>query len=691
MRMIAGLLFIVLVLAPIQMTSAAANIQPEPVSGSLAVLIQHSNMTIDVRLVGFSNNTVKLASLVARLQRSYSPMLQLSSRDYGSSFSLGYSVNFTSETVSQSLRILTQSSVAVEQAPDYLQQFFGSRDNSVYAVIPTARIEEWLSSNQALGAVESHYLVVVANLTGISNHDHFYEKVDVERDSSSQSARYNMLFHSPLYFPAISWLLSWGVGRAYFIDVSAGSKARDYTLRTNPHVPMQDYFPQYRPATNDTVAEYVADYVSEAVRNLITQNYSRFPPFSDKYHVKLFFFDDTGRMLESNYEQFFNASLIRGELHELIPYANFTVESQFATLDSDTGLKAQVKSSLISEGMKVGFGQTGLVVRRYDAWQLYTYVKSHLDTYAGESEGVVIPIFCLSLRSAGRLVNVYQENVIQKGLQDPDGEPRGAAVLPFPELGLISLSERDVFDWGVGFTHSIIQSAGQMMGLQEKSGDGFSFADALSSVMSQQTYGYEFSQFDKDALQRAHADYVLSLDEEQTTEVGALTLQGAKDIRSQTLLGNVTQIVNQGKENYGNSKFQSATEAFKEAYDLLDMLFTSHAEWVKEALDTLGVGTTETGRKSISAARANLVDALSARSKGDLANSFRFLTQASINAAIGMNVEEIYKDTYRSNIILGILIGMLIGGPLAVLAYWLERRTIGHRKQDEHRAKDTVS
>lgn len=63
---------------------------------------------------------------------------------------------------------------------------------------------------------------------------------------------------------------------------------------------------------------------------------------------------------------------------------------------------------------------------------------------------------------------------------------------------------------GIGFTHDVIHEAGHSLGLMHPHQFGY-LEDFESSPMSYWSWDYKFSQFDKDSINRAHADQMINL------------------------------------------------------------------------------------------------------------------------------------------------------------------------------------
>jgi len=640
---------------------------PLPASAvSLPYSIVHGNITIGVGLIGFSNTTVRPDSLASMLHSTISPYLQENPVAYGVNFKLRYNVTFYSQAVNQSLRAFAQSSISVKQPPTYLQHTRTIPDPSQYAIISVNRLDQWLKANTVqLGLNETRYTILVANLTAISSLDHYYEASYPELDSSVASARYSWSAWTGYYYPVYDWIISWGgPARSYFIDLSAGSRnpSYDYTGRNPPFIPLQ-YFGTYQNSVSYGITEYVAYYVREAVHEVIMQDYSVFPRFSQSYHIEIFLVDETGRMFPSSYVNFLNSSMVETALQPLIPYSNISVTVQLTPTITNGELRRALGDSLISVSPMTAFDQTGLLIYNYDAQHLYEDIRADLRLFTGNSTDLTIPIFVFALKSAGRLVNTYQELIWS---QFPSSFDSGSAtVFAYPELGLVSRSERQLFDWGLGLTHPVIQAAGEMLGLRDLGmNEGFTFGDAQASAVSRQTYAYEFSRFDEDSIQRAHADYLQSLDLEQLDRTQGLDLAALNDPQGIALLKNATQTLELGQKAYDSLDLETAVLRFNSTDTFIDSFFFMHAQFLKATLDTIGGATALGVIISTRAARNDLANALAARANGDLVLSFTLLSRASTETAVAATSNESYQFSRLSDLFLGLLFGLIIGGVL---------------------------
>jgi len=617
--------------------------------------LDHGNFTIRVGLIGFSNQSVRQDSLGSYLPHTLSPSIQTSQLNFGVAFYLNYSVSMFGDDANQSLRRFLASNIVVRAPPNYLTRQLGP-DSMSYAVIQAKDVDYWIHANSnQLGIDPTSYTILVANVTGISNYDHYYEASYLPVDANYAQAPY---LSTGAYFPVVNWMISWGGNsRAYFIDLSAGSRdpSHDYTFRTPAHIPIQ-YFSTYRRTNNDTLSEYIADYISEAVRNIILPDYFLFPPLLGTYRLDIFFFDDTERILDTNFVQFLNVSFLASAMRKLVPYANCVISVRFMHLATDKNLSDQMAHSLISSSKMIGYNYSPLIVNYYDARDLYYYLKTHLYDYVGQtSTNTTIPIFVFALKSAGRIVTPALESLNLATAKDPDGQPMDAAVLAFPELAIVSASERQLFDWGLGLSHAVTQAAGHMMGLSV--GSAQTLANAQPSVMSLQGYAMDFSQFEADSIQRAHADFMLSFCREQIS--GVQSLYGDSIAAAQ--LHNATVAMNTGMESYGTLNFQSAVNNYAYCLSTLDQLFQQHVLWLTQQMNSLGGGTVLVSMDALREGRIELSRAVSARSQGDMSLSWAYLSRASVDENAAYIAEEGYSSSRQAYLLTGAIVGLCIG------------------------------
>jgi hypothetical protein len=112
---------------------------------------------------------------------------------------------------------------------------------------------------------------------------------------------------------------------------------------------------------------------------------------------------------------------------------------------------------------------------------------------------------------------------------------------------------------GIGFTQAIIHETGHSLGLIHPHQFGY-LEDFESSPMSYWAWEYKFSQFDKDAINRAHADQLINsalatVGQAQNVLNGRIALGSAGD-----QLASATTLIDKALEKYGSMQYDLAVE-----------------------------------------------------------------------------------------------------------------------------------
>jgi hypothetical protein len=145
---------------------------------------------------------------------------------------------------------------------------------------------------------------------------------------------------------------------------------------------------------------------------------------------------------------------------------------------------------------------------------------------------------------------------------------------------------------GIGFTQAVIHEAGHSLGLMHPHQFGY-LEDFVSSAMSYWSWEYKFSQFDKDAINRAHADQLIN---SATT-----TLAEAQDVlNSRMALGSVGDqmasartLVDKALGKYGSMQYALAVEIAVRAAQIASNALTlalAAPSWVVMVLAALILG-----------------------------------------------------------------------------------------------------
>jgi hypothetical protein len=425
----------------------------------------------------------------------------LSSLTYGTSYSMKYDLNFVSAAPASNLKSYLKSIAKVESVPGYLQ---GSRpDRNNYMTLDALKTEEWLIDHISDfgGVPQDGYLLILADLSDISNLHHYYNIQYNDLDSASSRAPRSK---NPLVFPVVNWMFSWGGHyRFYFIDLSGGDP--DYDYSQTGHVPIQDFtfrtFSQQQVtfARNvATVTEYVADYVSEATRNLFLPDYIYAPTYAPSYMLAINVFDETGKLSSGNIGDYLSESLMQKAFQHLVPTATWNVSVTTRQLRDDNGLARIVSSSLAFSDDVRGVTGGSYHIDYYDYRQVYLYLKSRLGQYVNtKGDTVVLPMFEFVFKDGSRFADTTEDNLDQ------------FAGISVGDLAMIGTNDRNLFTMGLELTRGTIHELGHSMGLMHPHSFG-NTEDYVASTMAYVPYEYDFSQFDVDAIQRAHSDFLTS-------------------------------------------------------------------------------------------------------------------------------------------------------------------------------------
>jgi len=259
-----------------------------------------------------------------------------------------------------------------------------------------------------------------------------------------------------------------------------------------------------------TVTEYVADYVAETVRNLFVPSYVYAPTFATSYKIMVNVFDDTGKLTQANIDDYLSTSMVRDAFQKVIPYATWDVSVSVHKLGDEGELAKTIDNSVMLSRDTTGTFGDKVHINYYDYRQTYSYLQSHLAEYArATGDAVVLPVFEFVFKSSSRFAYTWREDIglPSRGL---DGHERTFGRVSLGDLAMIGTSERSLFAFGSELTQTTIHELGHSVGLMHPHSYGWT-EDYVSSAMSYLTYEYEFSKFDADALQRAHADFFISL------------------------------------------------------------------------------------------------------------------------------------------------------------------------------------
>lgn len=662
---------IVLIMIMLALPSTCLTVSYGAVSNPYASLpstVSHS-MTVRVSVLGISG--IDQNQLLWNLAPVIRPNIQSNSRDlqglsspgYGTNFTLKYEINSVPTAATSNLKNYLKSIAVDEPVPAYLQGSTPSRNK--YTIIDALKTEDWLNSHISDfgGIPDDGYLLIAADLSDISSLNHYYSLQYNDLDKASAQATYA---GDPTLFPIVNWMFSWGGHyRFYFIDLSGGDPNIDYT--NTGHVPIQNFDTRSLSGQQislqrnvQTVTEYVADYVSEAVRNLFLPDYTYSPTFATAYRIAINVFDETGRLSSSNIGDYLSTSLVKKAFAALVPYASWDVSLNTRQLRDDSGLANVVSNSLaFSVALSGSRGRT-INANSYDVRPVYSYLRSHLGQYVDTTGGtVVLPIFEFIFKNGGSFAQTTEDSV---------GTFAGVSL---GDLAITVSSDMSLFDDGYGLTRDTIHELGHSMGCMHPHSFGQGTEDFVASTMAYAPYEYSFSQFDVDAIQRGHADQFLSI-LQATFEIGATTLQ----TQTQNILQQAKTNYDTALTSYSKKDYVQTVKTLQSISQNLAQTFDTEAQATQGRASQASI-TSDTAKQFIQQANTLLTSAKSEKEAGRLGRAYQLLAGANtmIDLAVGPQAQaQSSQGLLTGSLGVGIAVGIAIGVLLTFLVIRVKKR-----------------
>jgi len=545
----------------------------KPYSG-ISPLMRHE-MTINIVLINLPE--VDSNQLVWNLEKTILPEIQvpaqpvyMSGISYGVEFRVDYEIVRASQDFVEALKDLLASHKRTQKVPKYLAQYFTEEDEATYDVIDASATERWLAERAAdFGRMpKTRYTLLLADVSAVSKRYHYYEIRYDSKDPISYKAKYA---NTEWMFPVVNWMIGWGgQQRFYYVDLSAGSVPHDYSF--TDHIPIQEFglkrvsgfgpktIKEYK-RTTETITNYVADYVSEAVRNLFVPSYVYYPTLSKKYSIQIFLFSEIDRLSKDNYAELLNTDIVKSAFRDLIPSASWDVQVTFRYLREDAGIKKAFESSKIFEQQREVYDKERLLYRYFDERIIYYHLQQNMATYVEKKDDVVIlPAFVLLISQGGSIVTSWK-NDIRGGLRatiEPERFPRTFGAASYGDMVIGVQSERTIYSWGGGLTQLVIHELGHSVGLMHPFSYG-STQDYVPSAMSYSTYEYGFSQFDKDALARGHADQALRPVIDTFSKIQDVSFRSSEAV---SMVKAARVELDKAMVEYDSLNYQSAMESF---------------------------------------------------------------------------------------------------------------------------------
>lgn len=398
---------------------------------------------------------------------------------------------------------------------------FPLRSSNTY--YPADDVEEWLVQHQSAygGFPKNGYVLVLGDhstslpsttfnqlqqaLQGknVEFTPHFYNKTYQDIDFGIKLNR--------------KYMTAWGGhSRIFYADLSAGPSeaAEQLPIQLSSAINSVDLSTSYG---RFWLNQFLADYVSGAVRNLFTPDFVYPINYASSYKVKVVIFDNRSDTTDPPIAKTFNQEAAVKELQALVPWANVTAETRYVRISDYPELRQIIIDS--RSPAKYGSPPGLLAVDARPVYDWFTeggggHIKDFMEVKRDLTE-YDIPVFAFAFTGEYEFAFTYKEMIGKES--DFDRAIWGVALY---DLVLISHSTHDfrVGDFidppqlgkGFGFTNTVIHEVGHMLGLMHPFQTSYDPTENfVASVMAYYPYEQGFSIFDQDALLRGQADLLL--------------------------------------------------------------------------------------------------------------------------------------------------------------------------------------
>lgn len=485
------------------------------------VAIRTTPLTIKVVLIGFDPQTIDQDYLTWRgntITESVNNVLSTGNIT-GISYNLTYQFVYSSANFQNDLVAYLKS---IEQKKLLYNPWFKATiTNYLY---DAEKVEDWFIANNASfgGLPANGYAFILSNLTvlpsisesQLAGEDfslatpHYYATQYVDKDLDYR-IRYREF--------SVGW---GGEGRLWYLDLTAGP---DFWTWQNsgatPHVPMQVAIDLYEMNVRSAygkewLTEFLSDYLYDAVLNLAVPAFVFQPIYSRTYNIVLNVIDNRTENERNTVpiETTIHPELVRRAFADLLPYSNVTVQTHFIAAETIPSMQAAIISASVKPPSDLGISPY------LDTRPIYRYLQDHLSELTGgvrrDSTEFTLPVFAFAF-TAGVHFGYTSKWYVQTLKLNEDS----FLGISLGDMSLVGASQSD-FQMGntanppqpgkgIGLTQAVIHETGHSLGLMHPHQFGY-LQDFESSAMSYWSWEYSFSQFDKDAINRAHADQLIN-------------------------------------------------------------------------------------------------------------------------------------------------------------------------------------
>lgn len=536
LRLTNALLLVSLVI----LSSIPAGSSQTPATPVDTVTVRTVPLTIKVVLIGFDRQTIDQNYLTWEgntITNSVNSVLS-SGNITGISYQLTYDFVYSTPRFQDSLVKFLRS---IEQRKLLYNPWFKSiTTNYLY---DAAKVEDWYIANNASygGFPSDGYTYIFANLTALPS------------VTENQLENYNSSAATPHYYATQyvdkdldyriryrEFSVGWGGrSRLWYLDFAAGPEFWTWeNSGATPHVPMQIATNIYGINVHSTygrewLTQFLSDYLYEAVLNLAIPAFTYQPVYSRTYRIVLNVIDNRTQKERDAVpiETTIHPELVRRAFADLVPYSNVTVETYFMPAEKMPDLQGAIIAASVTPPSDLG------IAPYLDTRPIYRYLQEHLSEFTGgirrDSTEFTVPVFAFAFPAG--IYFAYTNKWYIQTLKLDESNFEGISL---GDMVLIGMSQSD-FQMGdstnppqpgkgIGFTQTVIHEAGHSLGLMHPHQFGY-LQDFESSPMSYWSWEYSFSQFDKDAINRAHADQLISSALSKLTEAQSV-LNGRIDL-----------------------------------------------------------------------------------------------------------------------------------------------------------------
>jgi hypothetical protein len=372
-----------------------------------------------------------------------------------------------------------------------------------------------------------------------------------------------------------------GQHRFWYLDLSAGP-----SFWSNWDLPLQVVsrdldIDLYTPYGKKWFTEYLADYLWSASWNFAIPQFCYDPILTSKYRFVIHVLDNRTNE-EKNavpITSTVNRDRIESAFRDLAPY----IETEAQIIFKDTSEYPEL-AKLIADHYQYLDSWTYWYVwdepqdyGSVDMRPIYKYLQDNLAMFVPsinrDENEFTVPVFAFAFSGETYFTYGYKWFMDRR---DPEtGSLWGMAC---GDMVIIGLSQYDFRRGdevtpkqpgkGYGLTQVIIHELGHMVGLMHPHSFDW-LGDFSFSAMGYYTYDYTFGQFDKDALQRIHADKIM-METSPLIQDARIVLQSKIDSpETESIVDRAESLLMEANAEYSKMNYASAVKKAQEAKESL--------------------------------------------------------------------------------------------------------------------------